>query len=72
MKTNDFQSKYYYEMLPEVLNQLQEVERTRIGLLRDSLLACVAKEKEVSPIISGCQDAIVQALVIVICCCSNS
>jgi hypothetical protein len=50
-------------MLPEVLNQLQEVERARIGLLRDSLLACVAKEKEVSPIISGCQDAIVQALV---------
>jgi hypothetical protein len=63
VKTNDFQNKYYYELLPEVLNQLQEVEKSRISLIRDSLTACVSKEKEVSPIISGCHDAIVQALV---------
>jgi hypothetical protein len=50
-------------MLPEILNQLQEIEKTRISLLRDSLLASVAKEKEVSPIIGGCHDAIVQAMV---------
>jgi hypothetical protein len=66
VKTNDFQNKYYYELLPEVLNQLQEVEKSRISLIRDSLTACVSKENEVSPIISGCHDAIVQTLVRII------
>jgi hypothetical protein len=63
VKTNDFRRKYYYELLPEVLNQLQDLEKTRIGVMRDSLMACVNKEKEVAPIINGCHDVIVQALV---------
>ena len=66
VKTNDFQNKYYYDLLPEILNQLQEVEKTRIGLMRNSLKSCVSKEKEVTPIITGCHDAIVQALVSII------
>ena len=63
VKTNEFQSKYYYEMLPEILNQLQDLERTRISVMRDSLMSCVNKEKEVTPIITGCYDTIVGSLV---------
>ena len=63
VKTNDFQSKYYYQLLPEILNQLQDVEKLRISIIKDSLMSCVSKEKEVSPIINGCYDTIVKALV---------
>jgi hypothetical protein len=41
----------------------------RIVILRDSLMACVNKEKDVSPIITGCYDAIVKGLA---SCCYHS
>lgn len=58
VKTNEFQSKYYLEKLPQVLNDLQKLEMTRIEHLRDGILACVDKEKEVMPIISKCLDSV--------------
>ena len=61
--TNEFQNKHYYVLLPDILDQLQKVEKRRVSLIRDSLKDCTSKEKAVLPIISGFHDTIAQALV---------
>ena len=48
VKTNAFRQRYYYELLPGVLGELQTLEHRRIELVRQGILACVAKEMEVS------------------------
>ena len=62
VKTNEFQSKYYLEKLPQVLNDLQRLEETRIEHLRDEILACAGKEREVMPIIQKCLDTVTSSM----------
>lgn len=47
VKTNAFRQNYYYERLPKVLDDLQNLEQRRIELMRNGILGCVAKEREV-------------------------
>ncbi len=47
VKTNDFQQQYYRELLPKVLEGLEDMERERLELFREALMRCVAKEIEV-------------------------
>ncbi len=49
VKTNEFQSKYYRELLPRVLEGLEAVEKERVATMQGAFLRCVAKEKEVRP-----------------------
>ena len=62
IKTNDFQREYYSKLFPKVLDDLQELEKSRIGIMRDSIKACVYKEKEVNSIINKCHDSMIQAM----------
>ena len=48
VKTNAFRQRYYYELLPGVLDELQDLEQRRIELIRHGILSCIAKEREVS------------------------
>ena len=48
VKTNAFRQRYYYELLPGVLDELQALEHKRIELIRHGILSCVAKERQVS------------------------
>ena len=48
VKTNEIRTSYYYEKLPTVINKLQDLEKTRIELIRTGILDCLAKEREVS------------------------
>ena len=50
VKTNAFRQRYYYELLPGVLDELQALEQRRIELIRHGILSCIAKEREVSTI----------------------
>lgn len=61
-QTNEAQQKYYYNLLPNILNQLQDLERSRIEHFRDSLKSCAMKEINVAPIINGCSDTIIATL----------
>ena len=47
VKTNAFRQRYYHELLPGVLDELQSMEQKRIELIRHGILSCVAKEREV-------------------------
>ena len=47
VKTNAFRQRYYYELLPGVLDELQDLEHKRIELIRHGILSCVAKERQV-------------------------
>ena len=58
VKTNEFQSKYYKSYLPKVLEGLQLLEQQRINTLRHAIIKCVAKEKELIPIIHKCLEAV--------------
>jgi len=62
VKTNEIRTSYYYEKLPTVINKLQDLEKTRIELIRTGILDCLAKEREVTPIINKCQGAIQSAM----------
>ena len=48
VKTNDIRTSYYYDQLPSVIRQLQDLEKNRIELIRTGILDCLAKEREVS------------------------
>ena len=52
VKTNEFRQRYYYELLPGVLEELQALERDRIELIRHGILSCIAKEREVSTLLA--------------------
>jgi len=62
VKTNAFRQRYYYELLPGVLDELQALEQRRIELIRHGILSCIAKEREVMPIIVKCHDSINAAM----------
>jgi len=62
VKTNDSQKKYYQDSLPRLLDGLQRNEEQRIEVLRSSVMSCVSKEQEVSPIIAKCHDTIASAM----------
>ena len=47
VKTNAFRQRYYYELLPGVLDELQALEHKRIELIRHGILSCIAKERQV-------------------------
>ena len=54
--------RYYSDSLPRLLDGLQRSEEQRIEVLRSSVMSCVAKEREVSPIIAKCHDTIAAAM----------
>ena len=54
--------RYYSDSLPRLLDGLQRSEEQRIEVLRSSVMSCVSKEKEVSPIIAKCHDTIAAAM----------
>jgi len=62
VKTNAFRQRYYYELLPGVLDELQDLEHKRIELIRHGMLSCIAKERQVAPIIAKCHDSISVAM----------
>ncbi len=58
VKTNEFQSKYYRELLPRVLEGLESLEKERVTTVQSAFMRVVSKEKEVQPIICRCHEAI--------------
>ena len=58
MQTNDARNRFYGQLLPNVLNELQRMEETRIGLLLQSIREMVAKERDIAPIVAKCVDSI--------------
>ena len=54
--------RYYSDSLPRLLDGLQRSEEQRIEVLRSSVMSCVSKEREVSPIIAKCHDTIAAAM----------
>ena len=52
VKTNEFRQRYYYELLPGVLDELQALEHKRIELIRHGILSCVAKERQVRKLLA--------------------
>lgn len=47
VKTNEFRQRYYHNLLPSVLDELQSLELRRIELIRTGILNCISKEREV-------------------------
>merc|ERR1719384_642249 len=62
LKTNDARNRFYGQLLPNVLNELQRMEETRIGLLLQSIREMVAKERDIAPIVAKCVDAIEEGI----------
>jgi len=62
LKTNAAQSQHYNSLLPNVLNDLQGLEQSRIQLLCQSVRSMVAKEQEVAAIMGKCHESICQSL----------
>ena len=51
-----FQSKYYNQLLPEVFQNLQDLDEKRTKCFQNFILKSCMVEKEVLPIISQCLD----------------
>ena len=51
-----FQNKYYNMLLPEVFQNLQDLDEKRVKCIQNFILKSVTVEKEVLPIISRCLD----------------
>merc|ERR1712226_512838 len=62
LKTNDARNRFYGQLLPSVLNELQKMEETRIGLMNQSVRELIGKEREIAPIIEKCVDSIEEAV----------
>ena len=60
-QTNDARNRFYGQLLPSVLNELQRMEETRIALLTQSVREMIHKEREIAPIITKCVDSIEEA-----------
>ena len=61
-QTNEARNRFYGQLLPNVLNELQQMEQTRIALLTECIREMINKEREVAPIITRCHDAIEVAI----------
>ncbi|KFD48625.1 hypothetical protein M513_10480 [Trichuris suis] len=59
-KTNDYQRQFYSELLPNVLQKLQEMDEDRIGQVRRLFCVCVEVESSVIPIVQRCFDGMLQ------------
>jgi len=56
LKTNRHQAEYYSKQLPAVLNNLQDIEVDRVNYLKMVMNNAIETEREVTPIISKCQE----------------
>ena len=62
VKTNKYQSEYYYKDLPGVINSLQNIEINRIDFVKNALDQCVTAEKQVAYIIDKCMEDMENAI----------
>merc|ERR1719412_1674811 len=62
LKTNDARNRFYGQLLPNVLNELQRMEETRIALLTQSVREMIGKEREIAPIVAKCVDAMEESV----------
>lgn len=60
-KTNQFQRDYFGRALPQVYDQLQQLDEKRCAAFKQQLLANARCTKAVLPIVSSCLDSIVTA-----------
>lgn len=58
IRANEEQRNYYYNTLPSVLNNLQNLEISRTNFMKDVMKEGVKAEKEIQPIIVMCLDEI--------------
>merc|ERR1712013_324531 len=62
LKTNKYQTQYYHEDLPAVINNLNDIEIDRIDFVKYALDQCVAAEKLVAHIIEKCREDMENAI----------
>ncbi|XP_058804783.1 formin-binding protein 1-like isoform X2 [Phymastichus coffea] len=59
--TNDMQNLHYHTAMPEVFQQLQELDEKRIKNMKNYMLKSVEIERAVAPIIAQCLDGVEKA-----------
>merc|ERR1711997_339718 len=62
LKTNQFQEQYYFSHLPAVLNNLQNLDHTRISYIKEVLSNCLREERSIVPIVSKCYEGMDTAI----------
>ena len=55
-KTNSEQSNYFCVLLPDLIDQLEAVERERLTFVMRVFHSCISSEKELQKIINKCRD----------------
>ncbi|KAL5012369.1 hypothetical protein ScPMuIL_010920 [Solemya velum] len=60
-QTNQFQRNFYTSLLPQVFQQLQEMDERRISRTQDYIKQCANIERNVIPIINTCIDGMHKA-----------
>ncbi|XP_055955143.1 formin-binding protein 1 isoform X2 [Patella vulgata] len=61
LTTNQHQSNFYTSLMPEVFQQLQQMDEKRINRLKDFIHQCADVEANVIPIINTCIDGMKKA-----------
>uniref|UniRef100_A0A5S6QVQ9 SH3 domain-containing protein n=1 Tax=Trichuris muris TaxID=70415 RepID=A0A5S6QVQ9_TRIMR len=59
-KTNNYQKQFYSELLPNVLQKLQQMDEDRITQVRRLFCMCVEVESSVIPIVQRCFDGMLK------------
>jgi len=54
IETNKIQYKYYYKLLPNLLNNLQSLDVGNCEFFKKTFNKCIEKEKDVNPIVTKC------------------
>ncbi|XP_067133111.1 formin-binding protein 1 isoform X1 [Centruroides vittatus] len=60
-KTNDLQHQHYYELMPSVFQQLQDMDEKRITAAQNFMKQTADIQRQVFPIINQCLDGMIKA-----------
>lgn len=60
-KTNDLQRQHYYELMPNVFQQLQDMDEKRITSTQNFMKQTADIQRQVFPIINQCLDGMIKA-----------